>query len=187
MSIASQLERAQENLAALSRQLERAERHEARQRSDSLDRADQARQLTSRENQMRVMSVAREYQAKADDSFQPWGVRAPAPALGQPLSEYRENLAIMAKKLLPDDHPLRKVQVRQLNSDALNAIEPQIYGACRSAAYRGDTVPEGQLRQIVERDANGLQVTKFVGQRCFTDKFTVPGRRVRIRDFTEFR
>jgi hypothetical protein len=187
MSIAAQLQRAQENLAALSRQLERAERREARQRADSLDRADQARQLTSREHLMAVQSTARAYQARCDEAVLSWGLRAPAPVAGAPLDAYRRDLLILAKKQLPETDELRSIQVRQLAADALPVFEERIYSACKSAAYRGDTVPEGQLRQIVERDANGLQVTRFVGQHCFVKDFTVPGRRVRIRDFTEFR
>jgi hypothetical protein len=186
MSIAAQLARAHENLAELSRKLERAERRESQARDDSLQRANEARQLTSREHLMTVQATARAYQARCDEAVASWGLRAPAPVAGAPLDAYRRDLLILAKKQLPESDELRSVQVRQLAADALPVFEDRIYDACKSAAYRGDTVPEGQLRKIVERDANGLQVTKFVGQHSFVRDFTIPGRRVRIRDFTEF-
>jgi hypothetical protein len=187
MSIASQIAQLEEQMVVTQRQLERAEARERRDRTASLARADNARQLTGREHLMQVHATARAYQAKADDSFQPWGIRAPAPVAGESLDTYRRELLIKAKKLLPDDHPLRSVQVRQLAADALTVMEPQIYDACHKAAYEADSVPPGQLRQIEERDANGLKIVKFIGQRCFTDQFTIPGKRVRIRPFTDFR
>jgi hypothetical protein len=79
------------------------------------------------------------------------------------------------------------VQVRQLAADALTVMESQIYDACRKSAYQASSVPPGQLRKVEERDANGLKIVKFIGQRCFTDDFTIPGKKVRIRPFTDFR
>jgi hypothetical protein len=87
------------------------------------------------------------------------------------------------KKQLPDDHPLRGVQIRQLRDDALAALEPQIYDACQKAARRADTVPEDALLRRVESiDGNGLKVVDWVGQRIFVHDFTRPGRQARIRN-----
>jgi hypothetical protein len=181
MSTAALLARAQENLAALTRQLERAERREARARSDSLERASEARQLTSRENMLALEATARAYQSRCDDSVQPWGIRAPALVAGAPLDDYRRDLLILAKKRLPEDHELRRVQVRQLPDSALPVFEDKIYAVCKASAMRPDSVPPGELRRVEEVDRNGLKVIKWIGQRCFTDQFTQPGRSVRIR------
>jgi hypothetical protein len=43
------------------------------------------------------------------------------------------------------------------------------------------------MRRVEERDGNGLRIVKWIGQHCFTRDFTTPGRRARIRNFTEFR
>jgi hypothetical protein len=63
----------------------------------------------SREQYLRQQASARVFQERADSAFEPWGVRAPAPTLGEDVGDYRRKLAIQAKRLLPDDHELRQV------------------------------------------------------------------------------
>jgi hypothetical protein len=181
MSIAAQLARAQENLAVLQAKLDKAERREARQRADSLDRADNARQFTGREHMMQVQATARAYQSRADEALETWGLRARAPTLGEPLDDYRRDLLIQCKRQLPEDHELRRVQVRQLADDALPVFEQRILAECKASAMRPDSVPPGELRRVETVDGNGLKIVSWIGQRCFTDQFTQPGRRVRIR------
>jgi hypothetical protein len=137
----------------------------------------------NREQLMQMQSSARCYQERADDALQPWGLRAPHPVIGEDIDGYRRQLLIQAKRQLPDDHPLRRVQVRQLAADALAALEPQIYSACQQAAYDANTVPADQpLRRVEELDANGLKIVKWIGQRSFVHDFTRPGRLARIRN-----
>jgi hypothetical protein len=172
-------------MAVTQRALDRAEQREARARADSLGRASEARQLTSRENLMALQATARAYQARADASLDTWGIRAPGPVAGESLDDYRRNLLILAKKRLPEDHELRRITVRQLPSSALTVFEDQIYPACKQAAYRPDSVPVGELRQVEEVDANGLKIVKFVGQECFVKDPAYgyrSGRKVRIRN-----
>jgi hypothetical protein len=130
---------------------------------------------------LRSQHSARALQERADNALSPWGIRAPAPVLGQTYDEYRRKLAIMCKRQLPDKHELRRVQVRQLSADALAVFEPQIYDACKSAAYNADSVPDGQMRRVEEIDGNGLKIVKFIGQHSFVRDFTTRGRLARIR------
>ena len=186
-TIASALQRAQENLAALTQKLERAERRESRARADSIERADSARRLTGRENLMALQATARSFQSRADDALEPWGLRARAPVLGENLDTYRRDLLVQCKRQLPDSSELRQVQVRALPDSALPQFERMIYDGCKSAAHLPDSVPEGQLRRIEDVDRNGLKIIKWVGNHHFVKDFTIPGRKVRIRDHTEFR
>jgi hypothetical protein len=137
----------------------------------------------SREQLLRQQASGRVFQEQFDNALQPWGVRAAAPVLGEPVDEYRRRELIKAKKLLPDDHELRKIQVRQLNNDALDVLQPQILAACRDTAFRRDSVPEdAPLRRVESVDGNGLKIVDWIGQRSFVHDFTQPGRRARIRD-----
>ena len=136
----------------------------------------------NREQLLQMQASARVYQERADNSLQPWGLRAPHPVLGEDIDRYRRQLLIQAKRQLPDDHPLRGIQIKQLRDDALAALEPQIYDACQKAARRADTVPvDAPLRRVETRDANGLTIVDWIGQRSFVHDFTRPGRLARIR------
>ena len=55
----------------------------------------------TREQLLRAQASARVYQERYDKAFQPWGVQAPAPVLGEPIDDYRRTLAVKAKRLLP--------------------------------------------------------------------------------------
>ena len=133
----------------------------------------------TREQNLQMQASARIYQQRYDDVLQPWGVRAPAPTLGQDIDKYTRDLAVKAKSLLPDNHQLKKVQYRGLPSDAFEGYEPQLLRAVRTVATDNSTVPYDQpLRRIEDTDANGLKVIKWLGQRWFGHHFTREGRRV---------
>jgi hypothetical protein len=133
----------------------------------------------NREQLLQMHASARVYQARYDNAFEPWGARAAAPVLGQDIDTYRRNLLIQAKRLLPEDHQLRKIQVRHLPADILDGFEPQILKACRETATRNDTVPfDAPLRRVEDIDQNGMKIVKWIGQRSFTHDFTREGRRV---------
>jgi hypothetical protein len=139
-------------------------------------------EVTSRDHLIEFQARARSLQERADNALEPWSIRAPSLVAGESLGEYRRRLLILAKKQLPSDHDLRRVQVRQLASDALAVFEPQIYQACKLAAYRPDSVPPGTLRCIEEKDQNGLTINRFVGPTWFGAAFCRPGRKARIRN-----
>src|SRR5437667_12636616 len=121
----------------------------------------------SREQLLQAHASARVYQERYESAFQPWGMRAPAPVVGEPVDNYRRNLAVKAKRLLPDGHELKQVQFRALQNDVLDNFEPQLIKDCGAAAYRADSVPIGQMRRVEEVDANGHKFIRFIGQECF--------------------
>jgi hypothetical protein len=127
---------------------------------------------------MRMQSSGRIFQERADSVLQPWDMRAPAPVLGQDIDTYRRDLDVKLKKLLPNNHELRKVQYQGLSNSALDALEPQLYAAVRQAAHNPSTVPPGEFRRVVEVGTDGLKTVSFIGQRSFIHDFGRPGRRV---------
>jgi hypothetical protein len=132
---------------------------------------------------MRQQSSARVYQERYDNAFKSWGMSAPPPVVGEPVGEYQRRLAILGKKQLPEDHPLRKIQMRALADDAFAVVKAQLLSAVNQAAYRPETVPEdAPLREIVNTDTNGLKIHTFVGQRSFIWDFKSPIRYARIRN-----
>jgi hypothetical protein len=131
-----------------------------------------------RQHALRVQRSLRAVQERADDAFEPWGMRAPAPTLGCDPDTYRRDLLIKAKKLIPGSNELRHVQVRQLPREALSAFEDQIYPAARATAYSADSVPAGEMRKVEEKDSNGMTMIRWIGQESFVKAMGRPGRRV---------
>jgi hypothetical protein len=82
------------------------------------------------------------------------------------------------KRLLPDDHELRNIQVRRMPSDALEVFDPQLCQACRTEAYNPNTVVPGEFRMVPQIDPNGLTIRMFVGPESFVKQMGRPGRRV---------
>jgi hypothetical protein len=122
----------------------------------------------TRDQLLQMQASARVYQARADSVFQEWGFRAPAPTIGQDPQDYRRDLAVMAKKQLPYGHELRKMKLWKLPRDVFETFEPQIYNACREAANRPDSVPPGEMREIVKiNPQNGHKEIHFLGRESF--------------------
>jgi hypothetical protein len=134
--------------------------------------------MYTREDLLRAHASARVYQERYEQAFTPWGMRAPEPIVGEPVDDYRRNLAEKATRLLPDGNNLKPVQFRALKNDALDILEPQLIKECGQAAYRADSVPLGQMRRVEERDANGNKTIRFIGQECFVRDLMPPSRRV---------
>jgi hypothetical protein len=132
----------------------------------------------TREQLMQMQASARILQERADNALAPWDIRAPAPTLGQDVHDYRRDLAVKLKRLLPEAHKLRKVQYRRLDDVALGALEPQLYKTVRDMAHDPSSVPPGELRRVVKIDSNGMKMVEWVGQISFIKEFTRPGRRV---------
>jgi hypothetical protein len=131
-----------------------------------------------RQHALRIQRSLRAIQERADAALEPWGLRARGPTLGEDPDQYRRDLLIQAKRLLPGSNELRHIQIRQLPRDALSNFEAQIYPAARATAYSADSVPDGQMRAIEEKDSNGLKMTRWIGQECFVKAMGRPGRRV---------
>jgi hypothetical protein len=133
----------------------------------------------TRQQLLHMHASARVFQERYDSAFAPWGMKAPAPTLGQDIDSYRRDLAVKAKRLLPEVHELAKVQYRSLKDDALNSLEPQLLRAVRTLATDNDSVPyDAPLRRVEKIDGNGNKLVEWIGQRSFIHDFARPGRRV---------
>jgi hypothetical protein len=132
----------------------------------------------TREQLLQAQASARVFQERADDALSPWDIRAPAPVLGQDVREYRRDLAVKLKRMLPEEHELRKVQYRRLDDATISIFEPQLYRAVQAEAHNPANVPPGEYRRVVKIDQNGMKQVDFIGQRHFVHEFTRPGRRV---------
>jgi hypothetical protein len=126
---------------------------------------------------------ARKWQAYYDEKLRDMGMRAPQPILGQTVNDYRRETDRQIKRtFLPPIHPLYKVQYRSLDSDTLDALEPQLLKAAADEAYNPATVDPGQFRQINKRDEYGvLKEVQFIGPEAFVKQMGRPGRRAIIR------
>ena len=71
---------------------------------------------------MQMQASGRIFQERADNSLQPWACEHYIPLSVRTIDAYRRTLLIQAKRQLPDDHPLRSVQIKRLASDALDAL-----------------------------------------------------------------
>jgi hypothetical protein len=140
------------------------------------------------DQQIYQQQSARLFQERYERALEPWNRRAPSPVLSQSVEDYRRETLVKIKRLLPDDHELRNIQVRRMPSDALEVFDPQLCQACKEEAYNPNTVPRGEFRIVPEVDSNGMRIYRFVGQESFVKQMGRPGRRVksfrRLTDFT---
>jgi hypothetical protein len=132
----------------------------------------------TREQLLQAHASARVYQERYDRAFQHWGMKAPEPVIGEPVDDYRRNLAVKAKRLLPDGNELKPVQFRALGTDTLDILEPRLLKECQEAAFRPDSVPPGEMRRVEKIDGNGLKIVEWIGQRSFIEDFKQIPRRV---------
>jgi hypothetical protein len=133
----------------------------------------------TRDQLLQMHASARVFQARFDSAFEQWGMRAKAPVIGEDVNDYRRDLAVQGKRLLPENHKLRAVQYRSLKADVYEALEPDLLKAVAEYGNRNDSVPyDAPLRRVEELDANGVKIVKFIGQRHFIEDFKAPVRRV---------
>jgi hypothetical protein len=103
-------------------------------------------------------------------------MRAKAPVIGEDVNDYRRDLAVQGKRLLPESHKLRAVQYRSLKADAYEVLEPQLLKAVAEYGNRNDSVPfDAPLREVHERGRNGEHTIRFLGQRHFVEQFKAAG------------
>jgi hypothetical protein len=133
----------------------------------------------SRDQLLRQQASSRVLQERYDNCLSAWGARADAKPLSHDVDDYRRDHLVRIKKLLPENHELRKVQVRSLPSDALNVLEPQILKAASDSAFRPDAVPRGHIERRESIDGNsGRKIVHWLGQESFVKEMGRPGRRV---------
>ena len=107
------------------------------------------------------------FQERADAVLDKWGLRAPAPVLGEDMGVYRRRVLRMIAKRLPGDKPLRRVRYAECDDAALGALEPQLFDAARRAVYDVRFMDSGEMREVVERDDNGMAIKNWVGPDSF--------------------
>jgi hypothetical protein len=124
--------------------------------------------------------AAREFQAFYDEALRQVGTRAPSPALGQSVNDYRrETLRTLKRTFLPQNHPLYQVQYRDLKADALPVFEQQLLPAVVAESVNPLHVPPGELKKIERFDEYGkVKCIDFIGQDSFVKQMGRPGRRV---------
>jgi hypothetical protein len=147
----------------------------------------------TRDQLLLVQAAARDYQARYVEAFQSWGVEAPRPAYcdsAEAVGEYRRDLAVKAKKLLPLSETrvdpreptfgaLRRAQYRAMDDAVLDVMEPSLIRAVKVAGTRNDSIPaDSPPREIHERGPNGEHVIRFLGERSFVHDFKPAVRRV---------
>jgi hypothetical protein len=132
----------------------------------------------TREELLRMQASARTIQEKYDNALAPWGSRADAKPLSQDVDEYHRNLAVRAKKLLPEGHKLRDIQFRGLRADAFAVLEPQLLSAVSTSAFHPTSVPQGTIQRREATDSNGHKVINWIGEESFVKAMGIPGRRV---------
>jgi hypothetical protein len=143
------------------------------------------------EKQARQREIATSYQKRADDCFANWGTKAKVRVEGQDPEDYRRDLCVQAKKLLPysDDRPspdykatfrdLRRLKLWSLDRNTFEAFEPQIYQAAAVAYARDDTTAPGELREVTKvNPQTGYKEVRFYGRESFVKDMGRPGRRV---------
>jgi hypothetical protein len=108
------------------------------------------------------------FQARADELLDKWGVRAPAPILGETTRDYRVRVMRMIARRLPGDSPLRRAEYARCDDRALNALEPELFKAAKAAVYDTRFMEPGEMRVVVERNPdNGQEIHTFVGKDSF--------------------
>jgi hypothetical protein len=142
------------------------------------------------ERELRQRSIATSYQQRADVCFANWGTRAKPRVEGEAVEDYRRNLCVQAKRMLPfsDDKPapdlpsfreLRSIKLWGLSPAAFENFEPMVYRAAAAAYSRNDTCADGEMREVTKIDpATGYKETRFYGREHFVKAMNRPGRSV---------
>jgi len=163
----------------LGHKMSALEERERREQRETLERADHARYLTSREHLIDVQAKKREYQQRCDDALQPWGERAPMPRADESIKDYRHRLASTMQRRLPERHSLRDMDLDTLPSEAFAIFETQMYPAVAAAADQTDSVATDELREVTRiNPRNGYKEVHFLGRDSFVKQMMRPGRRV---------
>jgi hypothetical protein len=139
-----------------------------------------SKQMMSREQLIEQLASARIHQQRADSALESWGMRAKAPVLGQDIDDYRCDLAIQSKRILPESNKYAQIQYRRLMRNSrlgFDNVEKELYAEVAKLGHSNDSVPEGQLRMVESRTDNGMTVRSFLG-RNFIHDLKAPVRRV---------
>jgi hypothetical protein len=100
-----------------------------------------------------------------DNAFQKWGRAAPPVRADENERAYVERIARIAQRrgYLSYDEPVKKVDFRQLPSNALPQFTKLLIDGIKRSVMRPDTVPDNTERSVFTRDDNtGLSIRSFV-------------------------
>jgi hypothetical protein len=103
-----------------------------------------------------------EAQSRADSVYGALGIgRAPIPLNGEDLNGYRRRVAT---KLKGHSGRWGKTNIYNIQADAFDIVENDIYNDAMASAMSADDVPEGHLRAVVKNDIAGRPITSYVGE-----------------------
>lgn len=126
----------------------------------------------------------RQWQAHYDENiFRKIGMKAPEPRADQSVLDFRRETDRALKRLcLPQAHEFFKVNWRGLDTDALDAMEPQLFRHCEKEFNNPANLPPGEIRMVPRIDGFG-KTTHFdaIGSESFVKAMGLPGRRAVIR------
>ena len=107
------------------------------------------------------------------------GEQARAPVLGESRNDYRREQLREIKRRHLQNHRLYAVNMRGLQADALDAIEPQVLEAVVQEYWNPRNVPLGEIHERKRFDDFGhLQSIEWLGRESFVKFMGRPGRRV---------
>jgi hypothetical protein len=132
------------------------------------------------DQQKQQQNALRTHQSRYDEVLRQVGRRAREPVLGESELDYRREVCRdMKRAFLPQNHPLYRVQWRQLKADALGALEPDLLKAAPVEAFNPLNFEPGQLvpREVMD-DYGKVKVIQWVGRESFVKAMGRPGRRV---------
>jgi hypothetical protein len=89
---------------------------------------------------------------------------------------------LLKRKCLSQNHQLFKIQWRGLNTETLDAFEPQLFAACKKEYFNPANIPPGEFRVKTVINKDGLKYNDFYGQESFVKQMMTPGRRAIIRN-----
>jgi hypothetical protein len=124
-------------------------------------------------------SLHNEIQSKAEVIFRALGREAATPlfASGEKIEDFRKRIC---NRLVQYSPVWRGVDTTPFSGAALDMAERQIYADAISFAYSPASVPQGELREVIETDRTNRRISKFIGDpsACW-DAFKSPVRFVR--------
>jgi len=148
-----------------------------------------------RSQEMRDAEKRTDLQARFEETFSPYGERAPAPVADESVPSYHKRLLRTAQRKLSvaDDRVIpgttsmtvgdvAKVPVGELTRSTREAIDPLIHQAASmqaKAPHVSTLPPAGEFveRHVVD-DMTGVRTTEFHGRESFIKGMSRPGRRV---------
>ena len=101
-----------------------------------------------------------EARARLDEIIQPFNRSAPRPFTDENAELYRKRTLPIAQQYAPR---FQNVKIDDARGSAFDLLEKQIYEDVRQEAKRPTQIPDGELREVVRRDATGRPFYEYFG------------------------